>query len=184
MSVFTISLASVTLAEIGDKTQLLSLVLVSRFGKPLPIIAAIVCATLLNHAVAAWLGMELSSFISPQVLRYLLIMSFIAMAIWILIPDKLEQQRVASHGPFIASFIAFFIAEVGDKTQIATTILGARYPEELSWVVIGSTLGMLLANAPVVWIGRWSADKLPLPLVRRVTAVLFVVLALFTGFGV
>lgn len=150
MSVLAISITTVALAEIGDKTQLLSLLLASRYRKPLPIIAAIFLATLTNHALAAWLGVMVADYLSPDVLKWVLVVSFLAMAGWILVPDKLDDNKsISNRGPFIASFIAFFVAEIGDKTQIATSILGAQYADALVWVVIGTTAGMLLSTAPV-----------------------------------
>ncbi|MFG0605624.1 TMEM165/GDT1 family protein [Vibrio mimicus] len=178
MSVLAISITTVALAEIGDKTQLLSLLLASRYRKPIPIIAAIFLATIANHALAAWLGVVVADYLSPDILKWVLVVSFLAMAGWVLIPDKLdEEESISNRGPFIASFIAFFVAEIGDKTQIATSILGAQYAEALSWVVLGTTIGMLLANVPVVLVGKLSADKLPLALIRKVTALLFLALA-------
>ncbi|GEM81189.1 UPF0016 family membrane protein [Vibrio superstes NBRC 103154] len=178
LSVLAISITTVALAEIGDKTQLLSLLLASRYRKPVPIIAAIFLATIANHAVAAWLGVLVSDLLSPQVLRWAVVISFIAMALWVLIPDKLdEDESISGRGPFVASFIAFFIAEIGDKTQIATSILGAQYADALMLVVLGTTLGMLLANVPVVLIGKLSAERLPLAMIRKVTAALFAILA-------
>ncbi|WP_240207567.1 TMEM165/GDT1 family protein [Vibrio sp. CyArs1] len=179
MSVLAISITTVALAEIGDKTQLLSLLLASRYRKPIPIIAAIFLATIANHALAAWLGVVVADYLSPQVLKWVVVVSFVAMAGWVLIPDKLdEEESISNKGPFVASFIAFFIAEIGDKTQIATSILGAQYADALMLVVLGTTIGMLLANVPVVLIGKLSADKLPLDWIRRVTATLFVLLAI------
>ncbi|ENM5875228.1 TMEM165/GDT1 family protein [Vibrio mimicus] len=178
MSVLAISITTVALAEIGDKTQLLSLLLASRYRKPIPIIAAIFLATLANHALAAWLGVVVADYLSPDILKWVVVASFLAMAGWVLIPDKLdEEESISNRGPFIASFIAFFVAEIGDKTQIATSILGAQYAEALSWVVLGTTIGMLLANVPVVLVGKLSADKLPLALIRKVTTLLFLALA-------
>ncbi|GIU49503.1 TMEM165/GDT1 family protein [Shewanella sp. KT0246] len=178
MSVLAISITTVALAEIGDKTQLLSLLLASRYRKPIPIIAAIFLATIANHALAAYLGVVIADYLSPQLLTWVLAISFLAMAAWILVPDKLDDdEKISNRGPFVASFIAFFIAEIGDKTQIATSILGAQYADALAMVVIGTTIGMLLANVPVVIIGKLSADKLPLALIRRITAGLFVLLA-------
>ncbi|MEF1278736.1 TMEM165/GDT1 family protein [Vibrio fortis] len=179
MSVLAISITTVALAEIGDKTQLLSLLLASRYRKPIPIIAAIFFATIANHALAAWLGVVVSDYLSPEVLKWVVVVSFLAMAGWILIPDKLDDdEEISSRGPFVASFIAFFIAEIGDKTQIATSILGAQYAGALLWVILGTTIGMLLANVPVVVIGKLSADKMPLELIRKITALLFVGLAI------
>ncbi|MDN3700584.1 TMEM165/GDT1 family protein [Vibrio artabrorum] len=183
MSVLVISMTTVALAEIGDKTQLLSLLLASRYRKPIPIIAAIFFATIANHALAAWLGVVVADYLSPEVLKWVLVVSFIAMAGWILIPDKLDDdEQISNRGPFVASFIAFFIAEVGDKTQIATSILGAQYSDALAWVILGTTIGMLLANVPVVIIGKLSADKMPLDLIRKITALLFVGLAIAAAF--
>ncbi|UPR58158.1 TMEM165/GDT1 family protein [Vibrio sp. ED004] len=183
MSVLAISITTVALAEIGDKTQLLSLLLASRYRKPIPIIAAIFFATIVNHALAAWLGVVIADYLSPEVLKWVLVVSFIAMAGWILIPDKLDDdEQISNRGPFVASFIAFFIAEIGDKTQIATSILGAQYADALTWVILGTTIGMLLANVPVVIIGKLSADKMPLDLIRKITALLFVGLAIAAAF--
>ncbi|SUP42458.1 integral membrane protein [Vibrio furnissii] len=178
VSVLAISITTVALAEIGDKTQLLSLLLASRYRKPIPIIAAIFLATIANHALAAWLGVVVADYLSPEVLKWVLVVSFLAMAAWVLIPDKIDDdEEISNRGPFVASFIAFFVAEIGDKTQIATSILGAQYADALSWVVLGTTIGMLLANVPVVLIGKLSADKMPLGLIRKVTAALFAALA-------
>ncbi|SDH83110.1 Putative Ca2+/H+ antiporter, TMEM165/GDT1 family [Vibrio xiamenensis] len=179
MSVIAISISTVALAEIGDKTQLLSLMLASCYRKPVPIIAAIFLATIFNHALAAWLGVVVADYISPDVLKWVVAASFFAVALWILVPDKLDDESCPTErNPFWASFIAFFIAEIGDKTQIATSILGARYADALIWVIAGTTIGMLLANVPVVLIGKLSADKLPLKWIRRVTCVLFIGLAI------
>ena len=183
LSVLAISITTVALAEIGDKTQLLSLLLASRYRKPIPIIAAIFFATIANHALAAWLGVVVADYLSPEVLKWVLVVSFIAMAGWILIPDKLDDdEQISNRGPFVASFIAFFIAEIGDKTQIATSILGAQYADALAWVILGTTIGMLLANVPVVIIGKLSADKMPLDLIRKITALLFIGLAIAAAF--
>ena len=183
VSVLAISITTVALAEIGDKTQLLSLLLASRYRKPVPIIAAIFFATIANHALAAWLGVVVADYLSPEVLKWVLVVSFIAMAGWILIPDKLDDdEQISNRGPFVASFIAFFIAEIGDKTQIATSILGAQYADALVWVILGTTIGMLLANVPVVIIGKLSADKMPLDLIRKITALLFIGLAIAAAF--
>ncbi len=179
VSVLAISITTVALAEIGDKTQLLSLLLASRYRKPIPIIAAIFLATLANHALAAWLGVVVADYLSPEILKWVLVVSFLIMAGWVLIPDKLDdEESISNRGPFVASFIAFFIAEIGDKTQIATSILGAQYADALLWVILGTTIGMLLANVPVVVIGKLSANKLPLALIRKITAILFVGLAI------
>ncbi|MGY3685500.1 TMEM165/GDT1 family protein [Vibrio coralliilyticus] len=183
MSVLAISITTVALAEIGDKTQLLSLLLASRYRKPIPIIAAIFFATIANHALAAWLGVVVADYLSPEVLKWAVVASFLAMAGWVLIPDKLDDDdEISNRGPFVASFVAFFIAEIGDKTQIATSILGAQFADALTLVIIGTTLGMLAANVPVVLIGKLSADKMPLNLIRKVTALLFIALAVGAAF--
>ncbi|AIW20428.1 TMEM165/GDT1 family protein [Vibrio coralliilyticus] len=183
MSVLAISITTVALAEIGDKTQLLSLLLASRYRKPIPIIAAIFFATIANHALAAWLGVVVADYLSPEVLKWVVVASFLAMAGWVLIPDKLDDDdEISNRGPFVASFVAFFIAEIGDKTQIATSILGAQFADALMLVIIGTTLGMLAANVPVVLIGKLSADKMPLNLIRKVTALLFIALAVGAAF--
>jgi putative Ca2+/H+ antiporter (TMEM165/GDT1 family) len=183
VSVLAISITTVALAEIGDKTQLLSLLLASRYRKPIPIIAAILFATIANHALAAWLGVVVADYLSPEVLKWVVVASFLAMAGWVLIPDKLDDDdEISNRGPFVASFVAFFIAEIGDKTQIATSILGAQFADALTWVIIGTTLGMLAANVPVVLIGKLSADKMPLNLIRKVTALLFIALAVGAAF--
>ncbi|WP_333005507.1 TMEM165/GDT1 family protein [Vibrio coralliilyticus] len=183
MSVLAISITTVALAEIGDKTQLLSLLLASRYRKPIPIIAAIFFATIANHALAAWLGVVVADYLSPEVLKWVVVASFLAMAGWVLIPDKLDDEdEISNRGPFVASFVAFFIAEIGDKTQIATSILGAQFANALTLVIIGTTLGMLAANVPVVLIGKLSADKMPLNLIRKVTALLFIALAVGAAF--
>ncbi|NRB67382.1 MAG: TMEM165/GDT1 family protein [Vibrio sp.] len=183
MSVLAISITTVALAEIGDKTQLLSLLLASRYRKPIPIIAAIFFATIANHALAAWLGVVVADYLSPEVLKWVVVASFLAMAGWVLIPDKLDDDdEISNRGPFVASFIAFFIAEIGDKTQIATSILGAQFADALTLVIVGTTLGMLAANVPVVLIGKLSADKMPLNLIRKLTALLFIALAVGAAF--
>ncbi|MGO1295942.1 MAG: TMEM165/GDT1 family protein [Vibrio sp.] len=183
MSVLAISLTTVALAEIGDRTQLLSLLLASRYRRPVPIILAILSATLLNHALAAWLGVVVADYLTPEVLKWVVVVSFLSMAVWVLIPDKLDDdEEISGRGPFMASFIAFFIAEIGDKTQIATSILGAHYSHQLVWVIIGTTIGMLLANVPVVLIGKLSANRLPLGVIRKVTALVFIGLAAISAF--
>lgn len=184
VSVLAVSITTVALAEIGDKTQLLSLLLASRYRKPVPIILAIFLATIANHALAAWLGVVVADYLTPEVLKWVLVVSFILMAGWILIPDKLDgDEKISNRGPFVASFIAFFIAEIGDKTQVATTMLGAKYHDALLMVVLGTTIGMLLANVPVVLIGKLSAERMPLGLIRKVTATVFAGLAVAAVLG-
>lgn len=176
-----LSTGVVVAAEIGDKTMLLAVVLAARFRKPLPIILGIFAATFLNHAIAGALGAALASFISADLLRWILIVSFIAMGIWILIPDKNEEDeshdRMKRFGIFTTTVVLFFLAEVGDKTQVATVALAARYPLEAFWVICGTTLGLMIADAPAVYSGNKLADKISMKLMRRIAAVIFFVLA-------
>jgi len=177
MESFLISTGVVALAEIGDKTQLLSLVLAARFRKPVPIILGILVATLLNHALAGAVGAWLTALIGKDALRWVLGLSFIAMAVWIMIPDKLDEESSSApkFGVFLTTFIAFFIAEMGDKTQIATVMLAARYAE-VAWVVAGTTLGMMIANVPAVLLGEGVAKRVPLKLVHSIAAAIFAIL--------
>ncbi|CAK9891285.1 MULTISPECIES: TMEM165/GDT1 family protein [Pseudomonas] len=171
--------AIVALAEIGDKTQLLALILAARFRKPWPIIAGIIAATLANHAAAGAVGAWVSTFFSAVTLHWILAASFAATALWTLIPDKMDDDEASTarrFGPFLTTLIAFFIAEIGDKTQVATVMLAAQYPH-LIMVIIGTTLGMLIANVPVVLAGNFAAEKLPLTLIRRLASAAFFVLA-------
>jgi putative Ca2+/H+ antiporter (TMEM165/GDT1 family) len=168
------------LAEIGDKTQLLALILAARFRKPWPIIAGIVAATLANHAAAGAVGAWVGSFFSNATLHWILAASFTATALWTLVPDKMDDDEASTarkFGPFLTTLIAFFLAEMGDKTQVATVMLAAQYPE-LWLVIIGTTAGMLIANVPVVLAGNFAADKLPLTLIRRLAASAFFILAI------
>ena len=179
-----ISTAAVAVAEIGDKTQLLSLVLAARYRRPWPIIAGILIATVLNHALAGAVGAAVAAWLSPDQLKWILALSFVAVAIWTLIPDKLDDDDSASRtgrSVLIATVIAFFIAEMGDKTQVATVLLAAQYPS-LWQVVMGSTFGMLLANAPVVLLGAKFAHRLPLRAARIAAATLFMLLAIWIVF--
>jgi putative Ca2+/H+ antiporter (TMEM165/GDT1 family) len=174
----------VAIAEIGDKTQLLALLLAARFRKPWPIIAGIIVATLANHAAAGAVGSWVASFFSPATLSAILAVAFVAVALWTLIPDKLDDDEASGlkrYGPFLTTLVAFFLAEMGDKTQVATVMLAAQYPH--FWLVIlGTTLGMLLANVPVVLAGNFAAERLPLTLIRRVAASAFAILALIAGY--
>jgi Ca2+/H+ antiporter, TMEM165/GDT1 family len=176
---FLVSTTAVALAEIGDKTQLLSLMLAARFRKPLPIILGVLAATLFNHACAGALGAWLGTIVTPQVMRWALIVSFVAMGFWLLVPDKLDADESASQrtrlGVFGATFVAFFVAEMGDKTQIATVALAARFHDYFG-VVAGTTLGMMLANVPAILAGNRFAGRLPTRVVHGIAAVLFVVL--------
>lgn len=178
-----VSTGTVALAEIGDKTQLLALLLAARFRKPWPIIAGILVATLLNHALAAWIGQLAASWLTPQTLRWIVAASFIGIALWTLKPDKLdEDEKLPAHGAFIATTFAFFIAEIGDKTQVATVLLAAKY-SSLWKVVSGTTIGMLLANVPVVALGSKFAAKLPLKAARITAAIVFLALGLWAAFS-
>lgn len=179
------STAVVALAEIGDKTQLLALVLAARFKRPVPIVLGILVATLLNHGLAGALGAWIQATLSPGLLRWLLGASFLAMALWTLIPDRIEQDetRIAgSYGVFGATLITFFFAEMGDKTQIATIALAAHYATAPA-VIVGTTLGMLIANVPAVVIGDRLADRLPMRLVHALAAALFALLGAATLLG-
>jgi putative Ca2+/H+ antiporter (TMEM165/GDT1 family) len=178
MEAFLVSTGIVALAEMGDKTQLLSLVLAARFRKPWPIVLGIFVATLVNHALAGALGSWVTTALGPDVLRWVLGGSFIAMAIWMLIPDKIDEDEnggAPRFGVFGATVIAFFLAEMGDKTQIATVMLAAQFN---AWaaVVAGTTLGMIIANAPVVWFGDAITRKVPIRAVHVVGAIVFLVL--------
>lgn len=181
MEALLISIGLVALAEIGDKTQLLTLVLAARYGRPWLIVTGIFAATLLNHAVAGALGAWLAGLIGPDWMRWILGLSFIAMAAWVLIPDKLDGQEAGASrslgGVFVTTFMLFFIAEIGDKTQIATVALAARF-DQLVLVVVGTTLGMLLANAPIAWFGEALARRLPMRVVHAVAAVIFLALGI------
>jgi putative Ca2+/H+ antiporter (TMEM165/GDT1 family) len=178
MEALFVSTGLVTLAEIGDKTQLLSLVLAARFRQPLTIALGILIATLANHALAGALGAWLGSLLDPELLRWVLGASFLAMAVWMLIPDRLEgdeADKAPPLGVLATTVLVFFLAEMGDKTQVATVVLAARY-ESLVQVVVGTTAGMMLANVPVVWLGERLTRRLPITLVHRISALVFVVL--------
>jgi Ca2+/H+ antiporter, TMEM165/GDT1 family len=173
-----VSTGIVALGEMGDKTQLLALVLAARFRKPAPIIAGILVATLANHAVAGLVGGWVSRTLGPELLRWVIGLSFLAMAAWMMVPDRLDGDSVAPasrFGVFGSTLIAFFIAEMGDKTQIATVALAARYAD-LWAVVAGTTLGMMIANVPAVLLGDVVAKKVPMKLVHGIAAAIFVVL--------
>jgi putative Ca2+/H+ antiporter (TMEM165/GDT1 family) len=179
MEAFLISTGVVALAEIGDKTQLLALVLAAKYRRPVPIILGILVATLLNHAAAGVVGAWLAAWLGEELLRWILGLSFIAMAFWMLVPDKLDDEdtKPARFGVFLSTLIAFFVVEVGDKTQIATVALAAKYSSLIA-VVGGTTLGMMLANVPAVLLGEVAAKKLPMRLVHGVAATIFAVLGL------
>ena len=179
MNAFLVSTGVVALAEVGDKTQLLALVLAASFRRPLPIIAGIFFATLANHAFAGAVGQWLTQLVSPDVLRWILGLSFMAMGIWTLIPDKLDEgaKRDRRLGAFGTTLIAFFLVEMGDKTQIATVALAARY-DALAAVVMGTTLGMMIANVPAVMLGNFTAEKLPVRAIHIAAAILFALLGI------
>ncbi len=177
MEAFFVSITTIAVAEIGDRTQLLSLLLAARFRRPWPIIAGIFCATLANHALAGALGVWVGSLLKPHTLEAVVGISMIAMAIWTLKPDQLDEKRAAggAMGAFLATLSSFFVAEIGDKTQIATLALAAAYPSLLA-VVAGTTAGMMMANVPVVFLGKAFADRLPLKTIHYGAAILFAIL--------
>ena len=185
MEALFVSTGVVALAEIGDKTQLLAFILAARFKKPVPIIAGILCATLVNHGLAGALGAWITSAISPGILRWVLGLSFIGMAVWTLIPDEIEddETKIAGRfGVFGATLVTFFLAEMGDKTQIATVAMAAHYATPMT-VVLGTTLGMLIADVPAVFIGDKLASKIPMKLVHGIAAAVFAILGLATLLG-
>ncbi|MBA8882650.1 TMEM165/GDT1 family protein [Dokdonella fugitiva] len=178
MQTLLVSTAAVAIAEIGDKTQLLSLILAAKYRRPWPICLGILLATLVNHALAGSAGALVAHWLSPQALKWIVALSFFAVALWTLKPDaadEAEAERGAGHGVLVATLVAFFLAEMGDKTQVATVVLAAQY-SPLWQVVAGSTLGMLLANVPVVLLGARFASKLPLRAARTGAALLFAAL--------
>ena len=184
MNIIFNSFLMVAITEMGDKTQLLAFVLASRFKKPWTILAGILVATILNHLLAAWVGHWVSTAISPDLLRYILSAIFILFAIWILIPDRDEGLKESGQmGAFMTTLVAFFLAEMGDKTQVATVALAAHYSAFYS-VVAGTTVGMLIANVPAVLLGDKVATKVPLKLVHGIASALFAVLGLLTLFNV
>ncbi len=185
MEALLVSTGVVALAEIGDKTQLLAFLLAARFKKPLPIVMGILLATLVNHGLAGAVGAWITQVTRPEVLRWVLGLSFVGMAVWTLIPDKIEEEeaQVAQRfGVFGATLVTFFLAEMGDKTQIATVAMAAHYAAPLM-VVIGTTLGMLIADVPAVFIGDRLAGRIPMRLVHGIAAAMFLMLGLATLFG-
>ena len=177
MEAFLISVSSVATAEMGDRTQLLALMLAARFRKPWPIVMGVLCATIANHGAAGLLGAWVGQHLRPAVLDLAVGISMVGMALWTLKPDKLEQQAstVSNAGAFVATLIAFFLAEIGDKTQIATIALAAAYPNLLA-VIAGTTCGMLMANVPVIFLGNAFAHRLPLRAINIAASILFVVI--------
>lgn len=181
---FLISMFVVALSEMGDKTQLLALLLAARFRKPVPILIAIFLATVVNHGVSAVLGQWITTVLSEEVLIWIVSVGFIGMAIWMLIPDELGDEsdsirKWQKYGVFGATFILFFLAEIGDKTQIATVALAARF-DSIGWVTLGTTLGIMLVNAPAVFIGDKLANKLPISLIHKIGASIFLIMGLAT----
>ncbi|MEI2415723.1 TMEM165/GDT1 family protein [Orrella sp. JC864] len=186
MEAFLVSTGVVALAEMGDKTQLLSLMLAARFRRPLPIILGILVATLVNHAFAGAIGAWVTQRLGPDVMRWVLGLSFLVMAVWTLIPDKLDAQGGQEHrlfGVFGTTAVAFFLAEMGDKTQVATVALAAQYAA-FGAVVVGTTLGMMLANVPAVLLGERVTRKVPIGAIHAVAAAIFLVLGLMALFDV
>lgn len=184
LEAFLISTGIVALAEIGDKTQLLAFILAAKFRRPLPIVLGIFVATVANHALAGALGAWLTSLAGPETLRWVLGISFIGMAIWTLIPDKFDEKdaQLAHFGVFGTTLVAFFLAEMGDKTQVATVALAAQYQAFLA-VVAGTTLGMMIANVPAVLLGDRIAHRMPVRLVHAVAAAIFAILGVATLLG-
>ena len=183
MEAFFVSTAVVALGEMGDKTQLLAILLAARFRKPWPIIAGIFLATLANHAAAGAVGGWVAQALGPNILRWVIGLGFLAMAVWMLVPDKIDadamQKQPARWGVFGTTFVAFFLAEMGDKTQIATVALAARYPDLLA-VVTGSTLGMMISNVPAVFLGEAIARRVKMALVHGIAALIFAGLGVLT----
>jgi len=184
MEAFLVSTGIVALAEIGDKTQLLAFILAAKFRKPVPIIFGILIATLANHSFAGAVGSWVTTLLGPETLRWVLGVSFIAMAAWTLIPDKFDEKdaKLARFGVFGTTLIAFFLAEMGDKTQIATVALAAQF-QSVVQVVAGTTFGMMLANVPAVLLGDRIAGRVPVHIVHRIAAAIFAVLGIATLLG-
>ena len=184
MESFLVSTGIVALAEIGDKTQLLAFILAAKFRKPVPIVLGILVATIANHACAGALGAWVTTLLAPETLRWVLGLSFLGMAVWTLIPDKFDEAdaQLAKYGVFGTTLVAFFLAEMGDKTQVATVALAAQYQAFIS-VVVGTTFGMMLANVPAVLLGDRIADKMPVRLVHTIAAGIFALLGIATLLG-
>ncbi len=185
MEAFFVSTAVVTIGEIGDKTQLLALMLAARFKRPVPIVLGILVATLANHTLAGLVGEWVRNVINPDNLRWGLGVSFIAVALWALVPDKMEDELspVGRYGIFLITLTTFFIAEIGDKTQLATVMLAAKFPSLVS-VIAGTTFGMLIADVPAVFLGNMASAKIPFKAIRIVAALLFAALGVATLLGV
>jgi Ca2+/H+ antiporter, TMEM165/GDT1 family len=176
MEPFLVSLSSVAIAEMGDRTQLLTLMLAARYRQPWSILAGVLCATLANHGAAALIGARIGRWLTPGVLNALVGVSMLVMGLWALRPDSLDEEGApgARRNAFVATLVAFFIAEIGDKTQLVTVSLAAAYSQATILVVAGTCLGMLLANAPVVFLGKSFADRLPLRALHILASVLFI----------
>lgn len=174
------STAVVALAEIGDKTQLLAILLATRFNRPMPIILGILVATLANHALAAFLGAQAAAFLDSPIFRYAIGLSFVAMAAWTLIPDKFDDDEAPKprFGAFLTTLVAFFLVEMGDKTQVATVALGAQY-QSVVMVTLGTTLGMMIANVPAIFLGHELLKRVNLNTVRRIAATLFLAIGIW-----
>ncbi len=181
MEAFLASLTSVAVAEIGDKTQLLTLFLAARFAQKNAIILGIIAATILNHAFSALLGVWAAESLSPDLMKWVVGLSFIVVGLWLLVPDKEDEEdtRWVKYGAFVATLVLFFIAEIGDKTQIATVLLAAKY-NSFWMVILGSTFGLLVANVPVVYFGDWLMKKIPFKAVRYIACALFCILGVVT----
>ncbi len=183
MEALLTSTLTVALAEMGDKTQLLALFLATRFASKTAIVFGILIATLLNHAISAWLGVEVANWLPESALSWVVGISFILVGLWLLIPDKddSEDNKMLKYGAFGATFVLFFLAEIGDKTQVATVLLGAHYGS-VWMVLIGSTVGMMLANVPVVFAGNWLMGKINADLTRKLACLLFLIIGVITLF--
>ena len=183
MEAFLVSTGVVALGEMGDKTQLLAIVLAAAFRRPWIIIAGILTATVVNHAAAGAVGGWVAHALGPDVMRWVIGVSFLVMAGWMLIPDKIDDtidQERTRFGVFGTTVVAFFLAEMGDKTQIATVALAARYTGEVAWVVIGTTFGMMISNVPAVFLGEKIAQKFSMRMVHGIAAAIFAVLGIAT----
>jgi putative Ca2+/H+ antiporter (TMEM165/GDT1 family) len=181
MEALLVSTGVVAIAEIGDKTQLLAMILAARYRKPVPILFGILFATIANHALAAWAGALAAVWLGPDLMRWILGLMFLGMAVWCLIPDKADEapRAMCQAGAFLATLVAFFLLEIGDKTQLATVALAARF-QSLVMVIIGTTIGMMLANAPAVFCGDFIARRAPMKLVHAIAAALFAILGVMT----
>jgi Ca2+/H+ antiporter, TMEM165/GDT1 family len=181
LEALTTSTIAVAIGEIGDKTQLLTLILAARFPKSaLPILGGIIVATLANHALAVAFGSWGSAWLTTEILRWVVGISFLGLAVWALIPDTLDRDRVKlAGGAFLATGIAFFMAEMGDKTQVATILLAAKFQDASIAVILGTTLGMVLANAPAIWLGEHLLKRVPLQFIRAIAAGIFATLGIF-----